>query len=294
MDVNDALQHFGIAKDTCTLTTLGNGLINDTYKVDVTNATYCFQRVNHSVFKDPLAIDHNIRQIATYLAERKPSYTFPVPLPAVDGRTIVHIPGGGYYRLFQFVPASHAVESAETASIAREAAVQFGRFTSALSEFPAAKLTDTIPDFHNLKLRWAQYRSAVQTCTDEERLLAASDAMKLVDQHQSITDTYEDIVSGKLDVRKRVCHHDTKISNVLFNSWGEGEAVTAIVLSSLLLLYSLSSAVLHTVNLGTVCIAAPLNVVRRVNSVGICVIDLDTVMEGFFISDLGKARAKCQ
>jgi Ser/Thr protein kinase RdoA (MazF antagonist) len=224
MEVSDALQHFGIAKDSCTLTALGNGLINDTYKVEVTNVTYCFQRVNHAVFKDPFAIDHNIQQIATYLAESKPGYAFPVPLPTVDGRTIVHIPGGGYYRLFQFVPDSHAFESAETASIAREAAIQFGRFASALSEFPTAKLTDTIPDFHNLKLRWAQYQSALQKCTDEERLFAANDAMKLVEQHQSIADIYEGIVSGKLDVRKRVCHHDTKISNVLFNRFGEGTA----------------------------------------------------------------------
>ena len=57
---------------------------------------------------------------------------------------------GGYWRAIQFIPNCYTVEAVETKEQAHQVASAFGLFTSALSDFPASKLDEIIPDFHNL------------------------------------------------------------------------------------------------------------------------------------------------
>lgn len=218
------LQLYGLSEGSYAINPIGNGLINDTFKVESNGATYIAQRVNHNVFKDPYGIDANINHIAEYFAENHPNYMFTVPVPALGGRTVVHIPEYGYCRMFKFVPDSRTHDVAYSPIIAYEAAKQFGMFTSFLDQFPAERLTDTIPDFHNLKLRHDQFITALESCRNSERLDHADVAIQALKRHHHISLIYEDIISGRLDVRRRVCHHDTKISNVLFGSSDNGQS----------------------------------------------------------------------
>ena len=96
-----------------------------------------------------------------------------------------------------------------------------------------------MPDFHNLALRYEQFKSAL-ACASEERLAKADEAIKFIKAHADIVHTYNEILADH-SIPHRVVHHDTKISNVLFDK----------------------------------------------DARGICVIDLDTVMPGYYFSDTG-------
>ena len=215
----------------------GSGLINRTWKVRSGAQQFILQRINEHVFKKPENIAHNIRVIAAYLKKQHPDYFFVAPLPGLSGNDAVQL--DGWYRLFPFVAGAHARDVVASPGEAFEAAQQFGRFTRLLSGFDVRQLKTTIPQFHDLSLRHRQFEKALQA-GEGERIKSCTEELQVLQGKKNIVTEYQRIVSGS-EFRVRVTHHDTKISNVLFDAAGRG----------------------------------------------LCVIDLDTVMPGYFISDLG-------
>lgn len=237
--VKSILPAFGLTADLSEVETFGSGLINHTWKITSAGRSYILQRVNQDVFKKPADIAHNITLITAYLKQHHPEYNFVAPIVSVDGEEMVHEVEHGYYRLFPFVDGSHSRDTVETPGQAFEAASQFGRFTRLLSGIDASLLKITIPFFHDLDLRYQQFMQAIQK-GNRQRLEEADKLVKKLISHADIVTEFNQIRRSP-EFKLRVTHHDTKISNVLFNESGKG----------------------------------------------ICVIDLDTVMPGYFISDVG-------
>lgn len=232
------LPHFELDEKAAEIIPFGSGLINHTWKVITPEKAYILQQINQAVFKDPFAIAHNIKLMADYLKEKHPEYLFVAPIASTDGQVMVYL-GGAYYRLFPFVEGSHSKDVVETAEQAYQAARQFGRFTRLLSGMDVGQLQVTIPGFHNLDRRYEQFLIALKE-GNPQRIKAAKALIDLLLANADITATYRHIITNPV-FRQRVTHHDTKISNVLFDAQDRG----------------------------------------------LCVIDLDTVMPGYFISDVG-------
>ncbi|HLT79544.1 MAG TPA: aminoglycoside phosphotransferase family protein [Cyclobacteriaceae bacterium] len=220
------------------ITPLSGGLINSTWHITTPSGAYILQRINHAIFKWPEKIDENISRIAEYLKKHHPDYYFISPIAAKDGHTLIHTPDG-YFRLLPFVDKSVTLHTVTHPDQAYEAAEQFGKFTRLLSGFDASTLQITIPDFHNLTLRYKQFETALEN-GNAQRIEETHATIETLKQHRWVVDDFEAIRKNP-EFRIRVTHHDTKISNVLFDKNGKG----------------------------------------------ICVIDLDTVMPGYFISDFG-------
>ena len=60
-----------------------------------------------------------------------------------------------YYRFLSF-------DKADTPEAMKKSGYAFGNFQYLLSDFPAEKLHETIPDFHNTVDRYAKFEQAVQ------------------------------------------------------------------------------------------------------------------------------------
>jgi Ser/Thr protein kinase RdoA (MazF antagonist) len=219
---------------------LHQGLINNTYTVNTISGEYILQTVNHTIFKEPSLIDDNINLIGQYLKNKEPNYLFTHLIPAKNGSTLVHFEGQ-FFRAFHKINA-YALSVLNTPDQAKEAAKQFGKFTQILNELDMGSLKNTLPDFHNLSLRYHQFSEAIIN-GNSKRIVRSKDAISYLQASHFIVDKYEKFIHHP-DVKLRVTHHDTKISNVLFkNEDGLEKAI--------------------------------------------CIIDLDTVMPGYFISDVG-------
>jgi len=234
----NVLEVFGFDASLVEVKPLGEGLINYTYIVTSGNDAYVLQKINAAVFKNPRAIAHNIQLVAGYLAAHSPNYYFVAPTISVHGNQMEYI-DEGYYRVFPYVKRSHAKTVVENEEQAFEAGYQFGLFTSALDGLNANDLQITIPDFHNLTLRYEQFALAL-TSGNQDRIVQSASQIKFLQDHKWIADFFETIKANP-NFKLRATHHDTKISNLLFDDHDKG----------------------------------------------ICVIDLDTLMPGYFISDLG-------
>jgi thiamine kinase-like enzyme len=236
---DQVLSAYDLAINDVELERISNGLINSTWRIKNLHRNFILQKVNDSIFKKPEAIASNVRLIADYLQQHYPGYLFVAPLKTNDDKEMLEIPGYGYFRLAPFVKNSHTIDTVEQPEQAFEAAKKFGEFTKLLSAFPVNKLQITLPDFHNLTLRYQLFLESLET-GNTTRLQQSKELIQFIKDNKNIVDTYENILHNP-SFKLRVTHHDTKISNVLFDS----------------------------------------------NNKGLCVIDLDTVMPGYFISDIG-------
>lgn len=237
--IEPILAQYGIQIGQCKIEPLVSGLINRTWKVTRGKDAFILQQINDNVFKHPFKIADNIERINIYLKQHYPAYLFVSPLQSLANKELVHLEDDGYFRLFPFIEGSHSINVVHSPEQAYEAAFQFGKFTRLLSGFDAGSLNTTIPDFHNLSLRYSQYENALSN-GNPTRIKAAKQLINDLKTYTSILTVFEKI---QIDprIKKRVMHHDTKISNVLFND----------------------------------------------SEKGIAIIDLDTVMPGYFISDVG-------
>lgn len=217
----------------------GNGLINETWRIKNSQDDYILQKINHAIFKNPGSIAANIRKLADYLSITDPGFLFTVPLKTKNNEEMAYISGKGYFRLTRYVKGSHTINEAKKPMQAFEAARKFGEFSKKLSGFPVEQLEITLPDFHNLSLRYEQFINALDG-GDKKRLQQSRELISFIQANKNIVESYQQILESPA-FKKRVTHHDTKISNVLLDE----------------------------------------------NDKGLCVIDLDTVMPGYFISDAG-------
>ena len=202
---------------------VGNGLINKTWRLKNGSEDFILQKINTDVFKQPVAIADNVRMLSTYLGNKYPDYLFTTPVKTNSNEEMVLIGENEFYRLTHYVKQSHTINAAEKPEQAYEAAKQFGKFTRLLSLFPAEKLKITLPDFHNLTLRYAQFEEALDN-GNRSRIEESRDLIKYIKDNKSIVDTYQDILHNP-SFKLRVTHHDTKISNVLFNDDDKGLCV---------------------------------------------------------------------
>lgn len=231
------LAAYGLHPGQCEIVPFGTGLINHTWKI-TNNNEFILQRINQNVFRIPEDVAANLSAIGNYLKKHSPDYLFVLPVRTLDDREMVY-ENGGYFRLMPFIENSKTYDVAPTAKVACEAAKQFGCFTKMLAGFDSSCLHETIPNFHDLILRFRQFEESLRT-GNADRIRESQAEIRFIREQKRIVDQYEKIISNP-DFKKRVTHHDTKISNVLFDE----------------------------------------------NDRGLCVIDLDTTMSGYFISDVG-------
>jgi Ser/Thr protein kinase RdoA (MazF antagonist) len=243
--IDAVLEEFGFKGKGLHLQPFGNGLINHTWRLEAGGKAYIVQRINNDVFKEPAKIAHNIKVIAEYLESKYPGYTFVAPVSSIHGEQMVHDKKEGYFRVIPFVTGSHSFDVVETPEQAFEAAAQFGRFSMLLSDIDISKIKITIPGFHDLSLRYRQFLHAIEH-GNKVRIAESKELIKKLKAFSEIVSVYENILQNP-EFKLRVTHHDTKISNVLFDCHDRG----------------------------------------------LCVIDLDTVMPGYFISDVGDMMRTC-
>jgi Ser/Thr protein kinase RdoA (MazF antagonist) len=222
--------------ENATANPLTQGLINQTFEVRTLHGDFILQNINTQVFKAPFAIDYNIKAIGQYYNTTLPDQLFTHLVPNLRGETLIELEGK-HYRAFKKINGV-ALDVLTTANQASAAAYQFGQFTASLSKFPIGDLKVTIPQFHDLALRFHQFEQALIQ-GDAIRIAQAKDAILFLQFHESYVTKWVNFTEHQ-DAHLRVTHHDTKISNVLFKE-----------------------------------------------DAAICVIDLDTTMPGYFMSDVG-------
>jgi Ser/Thr protein kinase RdoA (MazF antagonist) len=207
----------------------GSGHINDTYcavfNQGGTPVRYILQRINHHVFKTPVALMENVERVTTHISKKvagHPDFSRCglTLIPARDGRAWHSDEGGNYWRTYIFVENARTYDAVESPQQAFQAARAFGRFQKLLADLPAPRLHDTIPGFHHTPQRFAKLEAAIAADPANRARLAESE-IEFALNHKAMAGVL--LAAG---LPERVTHNDTKLNNVMLDDkTGEGICV---------------------------------------------------------------------
>ena len=226
--LEDAVYAFGFGPQCSYVKPFGEGHINETYAVYMPGPEgtdvprYVLQRVNIHVFKNPAQVMENIFSVTEYLREviRKEggdldretlSY-----IKTKSGDTYFEDADGQPWRCLHYVPNSICHQTVEEPQQFYQSARSFGHFLKQLGDYPAERLYETIPRFHDTVKRFQDFSEAVRKdvknragqCREEIDFALAREADCGVLMNQ--------LQEGVLPLR--VTHNDTKLNNILFDA----------------------------------------------------------------------------
>jgi Ser/Thr protein kinase RdoA (MazF antagonist) len=226
------LRAYDIPADQYKLHSIDVGLINQTYLLQDQSGKeqhYILQNINANVFEHPEDIDHNIRLISEYLQQHYPQDKNLLLKFTIEKSTLLQI-NDRFIRVFDYISNTVTHNTVASASLAFEAAGAFARFSHHLKDFDVNSLRITIPDFHSLHYRSQQLEKAYGEANEERKKAAHSTLQKIAQQKRVIEFSIN--IPFEEGFVKRVMHHDTKISNVLFNR--EDKSVCVIDLDTVM------------------------------------------------------------
>ena len=228
-DLRSLALQFQIYGEFISAAPYGSGHINDTYCAVFNQGgnpvRYILQRINHNVFKTPVALMENVQRVTTHLSRKvadQPDFSRCglTLIPARDGRAWHRDPEGNYWRAYIFIENARTYDAVESPQQAFQAARAFGRFQKLLSDLPAPRLHDTIPDFHHTPSRFAKLEAAIAADSANRARLARPE-IKFALDHKPMTGVL--LAAG---LPERVTHNDTKLNNVMLDDkTGEGICV---------------------------------------------------------------------
>lgn len=227
---------------------LGNGLINDTFKIMIKGQEqprYVLQHINDKVFTDVEMLQRNIEIVTGHIRRKYEAAGLSDInrrvlhfVKADTGKTYVK-EGEEYWRMMDFITDS-VTQEAVTPQSAYDAGRSFGDFESLLADVKEP-IGEIIPNFHNIEFRLRQLDEAITA--DPVGRMKDHEVQEFVKKIQGLS--FEMSLGERLfregKLPKRICHCDTKVNNMLFDTQG--------------------------------------NV--------LCIIDLDTIMPSFVFSDFG-------
>ena len=196
----------------------GSGHINATYlvKTDADHA-YILQKINDSIFRDVAGLMENIQSVTAHLSAQDPDPRHSLHLiPTKEGAAYLRGADGGYYRVYDFVTDSLGLDAPETDQDFYESAVAFGHFQQMLADFPAEKLHETIPHFHDTPSRYQAFHKALQADVKGRAKECQPEIAFALAHEQDAAYMMNLLAAGFMALR--VTHNDTKLNNVMLDA----------------------------------------------------------------------------
>ncbi|MFV0565135.1 MAG: phosphotransferase enzyme family protein [Flavobacteriaceae bacterium] len=210
---------------------LASGHINDTYLIKTEKKPYfVLQRVNHMVFKDVPGLIANKVAVSLHIQEKLRQEK--LPENKIQRRVLsfakskssdnyyVQDEAGNYWNLMYFIKKSFTHEVVTSEAIAYEGGKLLGKFLTLTDDFDASELIEVIPKFHDMAFRYSQFEDALKLATEERKTLA-KDSIDFVEASREEMHILQNLKNSG-DIKLRVTHNDTKISNALFNKHDKG------------------------------------------------------------------------
>ena len=195
----------------------GSGHINQTWLVETDRPhRYILQKVNTGVFPNGTGLMNNIILVTEHLRKKDPDPRHVLTLvPVKNGDLYINQGKNELWRVYEFVSGGICLDLAETPDDFRLSGKAFGTFQMQMADFPAEKLVEVIPGFHDTPGRFRALEKAVR----EDKMNRAASARKEIDlylEREASAGMLMDLLrAGELPLR--VTHNDTKLNNVMLD-----------------------------------------------------------------------------
>lgn len=232
--INSPANLFDLHGNVISITPFGNGHINDTFKVVTDsdeNHTYLLQKINHQIFNDVDGLMKNIREVCQHIKSKlahlsaedveKHSMTL---IETKNGESFCKDDDGNYWRVFKLIENTKSYDIVETPAQAFSGGRAFGQFQKQLSDLSAEKLTEILPNFHNIDFRLGNLRDAIEK-NEANRVDQVQELLSYIFERESKMRRILEM-GNRGDLPLRITHNDTKFNNVLLD---ENDKVQCVI-----------------------------------------------------------------
>lgn len=195
----------------------GCGHVNVTFlAVTETGRRYILQKINHHAFRNVQALSENIAAVTEFLRSKcSDPRSVMALIRTLDGAPHIRYKDE-YWRVYDYVDGTICLQQPETDEDFYQAAVGFGTFAQLLSDFPAEKLHETIPNFHNTPDRYRLFREAIARDAAHRAADVQPEIGFALEREAEMSTIQSALAAG--DIPLRVTHNDTKLNNVLLDA----------------------------------------------------------------------------
>lgn len=199
---------------------------------------YTHQMVNGVVFPHPEQVMENIQAVTSHIRnklEREGANQIEKRclqlIPTKSGSSYAKDQEGRLWRTYRYI------DGVKTFSVLSDAADAFhlgdaiGTFALQLSDFDGGKLHVTIPDFHDMGVRYRQLDKAIEENKAGRLSSVTKEIGFLMENRERGMVLIDALKNGELPLR--VTHNDTKMNNVLFDEH-TGEPLCVIDLDTVM------------------------------------------------------------
>ena len=254
--MKEILSHFAIPNEVADPQPLKIGFINESYIVRAKKAgekSYFLQRINHHIFQNVEGLQQNILTVTNHIRQKlaaageKDIDRKVLELVPTKDGKLYHMTPEGEYWRVYVLIENASSQEKVTPESAELTGEAFGRFQCQLADLPFDALCESIPNFHNIEFRLWQLDEALK----EAASLQPSDIRR------QRLEACGDIIA-EIDERR----DEMRLAERLFR---EGK---------------LQKHINH-------CDTKVNNILFDEAGKPMCIVDLDTVMPGFVLSDFG-------
>ncbi len=221
-----AADAFGIAAQS-DYVILNSGHINDSYRLEAGEQTFVLQKMSPAVHSDPEAAMRSISLICSHIKQR-------------GGRSIEYLKGpegnpwfkddqGCYWRAYVYADAL-CLEKTDDLKLIENAGRAYGGFMMLLSDIDPAALSPSLP-IHDTRKRLKELYAAFDEADKDDKREIAEEFEYINENENDICSVADALERGLIP--SRICHNDTKLSNVLFDR-DTGEQLMVIDLDTVM------------------------------------------------------------
>ena len=220
-EIENALSHFQIKGEVKAFEHYGSGHINDTFLVKA-ERDYILQRMNTNIFKNAKELMENVSLVCAFMEKEilkaggDPEREGLRLVPTKEGKAYYEDEEDNFFRVYLFVERTKSYNLVEKPEHFYESARAFGHFQNLLASFPAERLHETIPDFHNSVNRFARFKEVLKKDAFNRRKDCEEEVQFFLEHEKDLSYAME--LLAKKELPLRVSHNDTKLNNVLFDA----------------------------------------------------------------------------
>ncbi len=235
IDFSGLVEQFAFQGRFLNATPFGTGHIHDTFLVRLAGGggvehRYILQRINQSVFPDPIELMENIGKITDHLRRKilasggDPDRRALSLIRTKSDKQYIRNHEGEFWRSYRVIEGARTYDEPRSNAQVQSAGRAYGTFLRDLDDFPSEVLHLTIPDFHHTGKRYRTFSAAVANDT-AGRANQVRQEIDFVEKRADLTGRLVDALElGDLPVRST--HNDTKLNNVMIDdATGEGVCV---------------------------------------------------------------------
>ncbi|RMF09376.1 MAG: aminoglycoside phosphotransferase family protein, partial [Alphaproteobacteria bacterium] len=218
------------------------GHINETYTATYdqggTEVRYVHQKINKGVFRKPVQVMRNVMRVTRHIQHRLEAdgadqITRRVlrVIPTRNDKSYYKDRDGNFWRTFVYIERVRTYEAVESPRQAYQAAHAFGEFQRHLVDLGEPRLHETIPNFHNARMRFEALQKAIEQDHFNRARLARPEIEFALKQEKIVDVILKAMASGRIP--ERITHNDTKFNNVMLDET-TGEAMCVVDLDTVM------------------------------------------------------------